>query len=201
MWRRQNTHKNNLIKKGIAFSIVFLFIGLASASNNIVKISNVSNIDEIEYWALLVAVGVYADHPEEDRPAMLREVDNLHELLLVSEHWEEDHIKVIKGENGTVRNIVNGLRWLDKMDDKDDFSLVYIATHGFPLRFDIPPFDEDDECDEALVSYWGFKYPWSIIWDDLLNLMLSLLNSRGVCVAIDSCYSGGFNDPPFFPIF
>ena len=75
---------------------------------------------------------------------------------------------------------------------------MYITTHGFPLRFDIPPFDEKDRHDEALISYRGFQNPFAIIWDDLLNLFLSLLNSKGVCVIIDSCYAGGFNDPPYF---
>ncbi len=191
-------HKNSIISKGFSFLIVIFLIGLASASSININIKNFSTIDETEYWALLVAVGIYADHPDQNRPSMLIEVDNLHDMLLISEHWNENHIKVIKGESGTVLNMVNGLRWLDRVEDKDDFSLVYITTHGFPLSFDIPPFDEDDRRDEALVSYWGFKYPWRIIWDDLLNLLLSLLESKGVCVVIDSCYSGGFNDPPYF---
>ena len=143
----------------MVFGILVLFISTTFATSINVNITKLSDDKDIEYWALLVAVGVYADNPEQDRPYMLREVENLHDMLLVSEHWKEDHINVIKVENCTVRNIVKGLRWLDKMDDKDDFSLVFITTHGFPLRFDIPPFDEDDRRDEALVSYWGFKYP------------------------------------------
>ena len=209
--------KNTLSRKGIAFTVIALFIGagvvpsiVGVGGNNYRLFENKTNytlddaasIDEgTEYWALLVAVGVYAGHPDQDRPSMLRDVENLHDMLLVSEHWKEDHISCIIGENATVRNIIKGLRWLDKMDDKDDFSLVYITTHGYPLRFDIPPFDEDDRRDEALISYKGFKHPWKIIWDDLLNLLLSLLNSKGVCVIVDTCYAGGFNDPPYFTNF
>jgi hypothetical protein len=132
---------------------------------------------------------------------MLREVENLHDMLLVSEHWKEDHIKVIKAENATLWNIFKGLRWLNKMDDKDDFSLVYITTHGGQLSKDIWPRDEKDGRDELLVSYLGFQFPWAIIWDDLLNLMLSLLSAKGVCLIVDSCFSGGFNDPPYFTNF
>lgn len=163
--------------------------------------NTISMNDENEYWALLVAVGVYANHSEENRPSMLIAVEAMYNMLLTSENWASDHIKIIKGEEATAINIVEGLLWLDEMDDKDDISLVYITTHGFPLSIDgvpidIPPFDEKDGCDEALVTYWGFEYPLAIIWDDELNLLLSLLDSMGVCVIIDSCYSGGFNDSP-----
>ena len=151
-----------------------------------------------EYWALLVAVGVYADSPEENRPSMLKAIDDLYDVLLESPNWSADHIKVIKGEDATVLNIILGLRWLDMMDDKDDISLVYITTHGFPLSKDIQPLDEEDGYDEALMTYWGFVYPLAFIWDDELNLLLGRLDSKGLCLIVDSCFSGGFNDPPFW---
>ena len=153
---------------------------------------------ETEFWALLIAVGVYAGHPEEDRPMMLEEVDNLHEKLLVSEHWNEKNIKVIKGRWATFFNIIRGFRWLDRKEDKNDFSLVYITTHGGSLTKDKFPRDEKDGCDEVLATYLSFMYPILSIRDDFLNLLLSLLNSKGVCVIIDSCHAGGFNDTPFF---
>jgi len=90
----------------------------------------------------------------------------------------------------------------DKMEDGDDISLVFITTHGFPLAnpdgspYDIFPKDEDDGSDEGLVSYWGFVYNNLFIWDDQLNFLLNRLESEGVCLIVDSCYAGGFNDPP-----
>ncbi|KYK23895.1 hypothetical protein AYK21_01925 [Thermoplasmatales archaeon SG8-52-2] len=149
-----------------------------------------------EYWALLVAVGVYADDPQQDRPLMLEEVDDFYDVLLQSDIWSEDHIKVIKGKDATASNIISGLRWLDRMEDKDDFSVVYITTHGSPMGLDVPPFDEEDGTDEMLLTYWGFAYPLSFIWDDELNFLLNRLESQGVCLIVDSCYAGGFNDPP-----
>ena len=79
---------------------------------------------------------------------------------------------------------------------QNDFSLVFITTHGSPLGLDIPPFDEDDGTDEILVSYWGFAYPRLFLYDDQLNFRLNQLESQGVCFIVDSCYAGGFNDPP-----
>ena len=126
---------------------------------------------ETEYWALLIAVGVYADHPQQDRPLMLEEVDGLYETLLQSGVWTEDHIKVIKGKDATCSNIISGFKWLDDNEDYNDFSVVFITTHGSPLGFDIPPFDEEDKKDECLVTYWGFAYPSLYIYDDQITVI------------------------------
>ncbi|UCD13660.1 MAG: caspase family protein [Thermoplasmatales archaeon] len=202
------------MKKLLAIGIILLFIGMSVVpptggigSNHNILIDNKTKVssdeiysvnNETEYWALLIAVGVYAGHPMEDRPHMLWEVEDLHEKLLVSEHWKEENIKVIKGRNATLLNILRGFKWLNKKEDKNDFSLVYINTHGGQLSRDRLPWDEKDGCDEILVTHLGFMFPWLNIRDDFLNLLLSLLNSKGVCVIIDSCYAGGFNDPPYF---
>jgi hypothetical protein len=188
--------------------VVVLFIG-ACFFPNIIGTSNQDKRDSIknedslninnegtEYWALLVAVGVYADNPGENRPLMLKEVDNLYETLIDSPQWSKDHIKVIKGEDATVLNIIKGLRWLDRMEDDDDFSLVFITTHGYFIDNDYPPKDEADGKDEILISYWGFAYLKLYIWDDELNFLLNRLESQGVCLIVDSCHAGGFNDPP-----
>jgi hypothetical protein len=186
-----------LSKCVLAFGIFFILLFTAITPFTVgYKIKTASN--DTDYWALLIAVGVYEDHPEQDRPSMLREVDDLYNKLLVSSHWKETNIKVIKGENATFWNIFKGFQWLNQKEGKDDFSLIYISTHGGQLTRDMFPWDEKDKSDEVLVSYRGFKYPWTNIRDDLLNLLLSLLDSQGVCVVVDSCYAGGFNDPPYF---
>jgi len=197
-----------LLKKSKIIAIAILFIGasflpqVGALDQTKTKIQENNNgttnqvTADTEYWALLVAVAVYADNPGENRPLMLEEVDDFYDLLLESPWWSEDHIKVIKGEEATTTGIIQGLRWLDRMEDSDDISVVYITTHGFPLDFDIPPLDEEDGFDEALVTYWGFAYPSLFIWDDQLNFLLNRLESQGVCLIVDTCFAGGFNDPP-----
>ena len=159
-----------------------------------------------EYWGLLVAVGTYKDTPNMDRPSMLVEVENLYRTLLESPKWKEDHIRVITKNEATPQNILNGFRWLDDMEDENDICLVYLTTHGFPILFDLPPFDENDNMDEALATYTGFlpyENPWSweplanpfgILTDDLINFLLNRLEANGICMIVDSCHSGGFND-------
>jgi len=200
--------KTNFINKIKVFVVFALFIGTFLIPVNIVASSSNPNstdinqetqnegTQEIEYWALIVAVGVYADDPQQNRPLMLLEADDFYNEILKSEIWTEDHIKVIKAEDATVLNIISGFRWLDRMEDENDISVVYLTTHGGPIGFDLPPFDEEDKNDEILSSYWSFAYPKLGIWDDEVNILLNQLESEGVCLIVDSCYAGGFNDPP-----
>ena len=203
-------------RKSLVLAIMVLFIGVSlvpsinsfastvdiqSITNN--KKSSYGN-EQTEYWALLFAVGVYKNNPHQNRPSMLRAVDDLEEVLLNSPQWQSDHIHKVTASEATGRRLIQELMWLIKNEDKDDMSLIYLTTHGTPLKsprgypIDLPPRDEDDGADEILVMYEGFDKWYAFIWDDLLNFFLSLLQSQGVCLIVDSCYSGGFNDEPMF---
>ncbi len=147
-----------------------------------------------EYWAYIVGVGEYAENPIQNRPDMLTEVNDFKNVLLQSPWWSEDHIKIITAEDATRYNILAGFRWLNSVVSSDDRVVVYLTTHGNHLNFDIPPIDEADKEDEMLVSYWGFSINTSFITDDQINIMLNQLKSNYVCLIVDSCYAGGFND-------
>jgi hypothetical protein len=155
---------------------------------------NLGTTDDTEYWGLLIAVGEYLNHPNQDRPSMLVEVENLYQSLIASENWNPSHIRKITGQNAKLDNILDGFLWLLQMAEKDDISLVYITTHGGYLDQDLPPKDEADGKDEILVPYEGFDDPTKFLWDDEINFILSILQSKGICMIVDSCYSGGFND-------
>jgi caspase domain-containing protein len=205
------------------FIAIFLFIlflasstisGIQISSSFKIKeaLSNLDNLpsnvtdDETEYWALLIAVGIYYNCPPMDRPSMLVEISRFEQMLPQATNWDASHIKIIKKEDATVKNIYNGFKWLDDMEDENDICLVYLTTHGFPIWIDIPPFDEDDGQDEALASYTGFlpfespfrwehmSNPFGIIIDDQFNRWFNNLESKGVGVIVDSCHSGGFKD-------
>ena len=149
---------------------------------------------DAQYWALVVGIGEYAENPEENRPGMILEANDLRDLLLQTPWWSADHIKLLTAEDATRGNILAGFRWLNNMASSDDVVLVYLSTHGNFLQFDIPPHDEVDDVDEMLVTYWGFAYNTSFISDDQINIMVNQLKSNNVCLIVDSCYAGGMND-------
>ena len=46
-----------------------------------------------QYWALLFAVGVYENAPDQDRPSMLEACDDLYNVLLASpQYWQTSNI-------------------------------------------------------------------------------------------------------------
>ena len=167
-------------------------------SKNISNLKNHKTSQATEYWALLVAVGVYYNNPEQNRESMLYAIDDLHSSLLNSPNWQADHIHTLKGSQATTLNLIRELIWLILNEDSDDYSLVYITTHGGPLTkngaaWDMPPKDESDGDDEVLAMYYGFER-YDHVTDDMLNFFFKLLKSKGLCVIIDSCFSGGFDD-------
>ncbi|UCB58578.1 MAG: caspase family protein [Thermoplasmatales archaeon] len=191
--------------------LLFKTIGVVAISNGKLinrYILNEKSADGTEYWALLVGCNEFVNMPSATLPGNDICAQDFYKTLLASDHWYEDHIKLLTGKNASSINILKGLRWLDKMDDEDDVCLFYIATHGGPGP-DYFPKDEDEGMDEWLTTY--STYEWYIpklggaitlpylhrLSDDQINYMLSLLDAQGVCAIIDACYSGGFNDPPY----
>jgi hypothetical protein len=189
-----------------SYAVVLILLGtsflpmLAVASSTDTTSTNTSDEtlqmlgNGTQYWALLVGVGVYAENPEQDRPDMIQEVNDFKNVLLQTSWWSTDHIRVITAENATIPNVLAGFRWLKKVASSNDIVVVYLSTHGFPMAFDAPPRDEGGNPDTGLVSYWGFAYPTFIWWDDEVNMLLNRINCNGVCLLVDSCYAGGFQD-------
>ena len=155
---------------------------------NILKENNLD--DNVEYWALLVAVGIYKDNPSMNRPTMLQEVQRFEQVFGFSENWDENHIKIITKEEATVINILDGFRWLDEMEDENDGRDEALATYtGF---FPFNPIDPN--------RWEPMTNPFGIITDDQFNRCFNRLESQGVGVIVDSCHSGGFNDYRFVNI-
>ncbi len=155
-----------------------------------------------QFWGLLFAVGTYEGNPDQDRPEMLDACDSLYNTLLGSpQYWQASNIHVLKGGQCYLQNLIKELLWLRKNSKSEDYVFVYLTTHGAPLTrnglpWDLPPKDEPDGADEMLIMYNGFSDWYGLIWDDLLNFLLSSIKCQGLCLVVDSCYSGGFNDMP-----
>ena len=201
--------EKNVFRKSLIVGTILLFVGNGIITPTVGVVKNYykntssnsfSENQDTKYWGLIVAVGEYYRHPEQNRPSMLVAADNLYSSLLESPNWQAENIHVLKGSQATATNVIKELIWLIKSADSDDMSLVYITTHGTPLRknglpIDLPPKDEADGEDECLIMYYGFENFNDIIIDDTLSFFFGLLQSKGLCVIIDSCYSGGFDDP------
>jgi hypothetical protein len=168
------------------------------------KMNTTMEPTQSNHYALLFAVGVYLNRPDMDRPEMLDACDNMYSTLVNSpSYWQPANIHTVKAEAATLNNLLYQLNWLKKVSTSQDYVLVFLTTHGSHLHnfngqlLDLPPKDEADGSDEILMMYNGFVQWYGFIWDDLLNFMLSRIQCKGLCLIVDSCYSGGFNDPPY----
>jgi len=158
-----------------------------------------------QFWGLLFAVGEYLNAPDQNRPEMLTACDDLHSTLLSSpNYWQASQIHVVKTSQATLQQLIKELLWLRKNAKSEDYVLVFITTHGGQLvhpntglPWDLPPKDESDGSDEVLAMYNGFVNWYGYIYDDMLNFFLSIIKCKGLCLIVDSCYSGGFNDPAY----
>lgn len=212
--------KIKLITYAVSIICVFLLISPVSIARFSVQDTGLnqpnqhnSRIEEIplketsnsNHYALLFAVGVYLNAPDHDRPSMLESVEDLYDTLLDSpEIWKPENIQKITASDATLQNLIKGLLWLRRNARADDYVLVYITTHGGHLYhpitgqpWDMWPKDEANGVDEVLIMYNGFTDWYGFIWDDLLNFFLSIIRCEALCLIVDSCYSGGFNDHPY----
>jgi hypothetical protein len=190
------------------FCVVLLVSPLSAAGPYAVQVHKNMNATlkptQSKHYALLFAVGVYLNAPDEDRPEMLQACDDLYSTLLNSpSYWQPANIHVVKGSHCTLNILLYQLNWLKKVSTSEDYVVVYLTTHGGHLHdlqgrpLDLPPKDDPDGSDEILIMYNGFAQWYGFIWDDLLNLMLSRIRCKGMCLIVDSCYAGGFSDPPY----
>ena len=169
-----------------------------SDSKDILKMCSSSN-EGTEYWALIVGCNEFLNKPTLELPGNDISAEDLKNLLIISEQWTPNHIRVLTGENATWLNILKGFQWLDEMDDEDDICLFYISTHGMPgMGIDLWPKDEEDG-DEFLIVYdtyrthigdWFINFPLRthFISDDMLNSAINRMDAKGVCAIINSCY-------------
>lgn len=192
---------------GISIAVVVILILVSPTSvvglhTTRVKLDKHFNGDGItEYRAVLIGVE-YKWCKNVMQIPFYKNVEYMYNLLLVSDHWQADHIKLLINKNATIINIIKALLWLDRRDDGDDVSLVYYTGHGGNLNnvsllnrdIDLLPVDEEDGYDEFLTTYWTALNPFAIMTDDLFNFLLDRLDSKGIAVIIDSCYSGGMID-------
>ncbi len=209
-WSKNLTLSNKTYTIGVNASYEIEYTGndtqsIAWLSINIPDTTTEEGDGNTEYWAVLIGVDYTWHQPTATHIRFDEMAEEMHKMLLISDHWQEDHMKVLTEKEATWVNIIDALLWLDSMDDGDDISLVYYAAHGGNLHnytifghnfgdIDLPPIDEDDGYDEFLTTYWSGKRFLTSMTDDLFNYLLDRLDSEGVAVIIDACYSGGMID-------
>ena len=146
-----------------------------------------------ELWALVVGISDYRDqnirdlkYPEEDAKAF-------YDFLISPEGggFPGDHVRLLLGEEATLREMLKGLAWLRDSSTEDDLVVFYFAGHG---TFDVDKDgDEGDKMDEYLVPYdaEADAIAATCLCDDVVGYWFEQVEAKGLVVIFDSCFSGG----------
>ena len=115
--------------------------------------------DGTEYWALLVGVNEFKNQPFMTNLSLLNGIPptDLYNLLLASDHWKPDHIRLLTGKDASIFNVFKSFYWMHQMADEDDVCLFYITTHGAPVTKDVFPKDENGGVDTVLYMYDTYR--------------------------------------------
>ena len=73
----------------------------ALSSRNTPKNQIISSNDGTEYWALLVGCNIFMNRPDLELPGNDLSAEHLRDILLLSDHWQPDHIKLLTGKNAS----------------------------------------------------------------------------------------------------
>ena len=109
---------------------------------------------------------------------------------LVKHGWKRSNIKIVDlfGVTASKKRIIDGINWLESMEDEDDKVLIYFSLHGGNLT-DTEPLDEPDGMDECIGAPFG-----KIITDDELGALFNKFDSKQIIAIFSSCHSGGMID-------
>jgi hypothetical protein len=105
---------------------------------------------QTDYWAVIVGVADYTgtsyDLAYTDDDAI-----DMYNTLLLSDHWQADHIMLLLDSEADRAGILAAFNWLDSNEDPEDVVLFFFSGHGtYGLDDDG---DELDGWDEFICPY------------------------------------------------
>lgn len=159
------------------------------------------NLDDTEYWAVIVAVANYKN-PDLSLPVATHRLKLLYDSLLSSENWKKDHIILLINEQATKKNILNALDEMANKVNSNDVFLFAFMGHGSEVSDEFP-YDERDGTDEVICPYDVDKINGKLInyiTDDELNRKFTKIEgfvfkqTKGLLLIFECCLSGALVD-------
>ena len=172
------------MKKIIIIGLIFLFfssgiLSMSIHSKSIKYHSQVRSLSDIyldndqrttECWALLVAPPDESTNYPNINNVFVCELKNFKELL-ISNGWQEDHIKTYFYEEATKTNLLNGIKWLSENAEPADTVLIFLNDHGSEGKYWLYPYDK-------FITY------------QRLNFEINKIKSQSMGIIVNACYSG-----------
>jgi len=186
------------------FLMLVLFLGstlsAAESVSSIVKNQTEANNsnsestqpEDVQYYALIVGVERFSDPKVNDSVFEDDKIDDeaiaIHELLLTSENWKDENIKIILNENATKDKIQDAIvNWLGEKEDENDIVLIYYADHGWKI-----PLKQRRYGHAAVFTYnvTSENRLEDKITDKEFDSWVDTLDSKNIAIILDTCSSG-----------
>ncbi|WAT81797.1 caspase family protein [Bacillus safensis] len=139
---------------------------------------------------LAFLVGINYTGTANELHGCLNDATKICEKLVQEFDFQSRDIQLLLEEVATRKNIIDGLDRLVNDLEPGDLGVFSYSGHG-TLTADLPPIEEEDMLDEAIVPVDAVKDRSLLIRDDEINQILSRLK-EGVHLFLifDSCHSG-----------
>lgn len=139
---------------------------------------------------LAFLVGINYANTANELGGCLNDANEIFKKLVQEFDFQSRDIQLLLEEVATRKNIIDGLERLVNDLEPGDLGVFSYSGHG-TLTADLPPIEEEDMLDEAIVPFDAVKDSSLLIRDDEINQILSRIK-EGVhfFLIFDSCHSG-----------
>ena len=150
--------------------------------------TKVENVEPGKKAALLV--GINYQGTQSELKGCENDVEATKEVLINYYGFKEENIRLLKGDQTTRENILNGIEWLVKKAD-EGFGSLWFQYSGHGYYFKDQNGDEVDGRDECIITCDNY----AILDDEFrANLVNKLRSDAKLFCIMDCCHSGTMLD-------
>jgi hypothetical protein len=146
------------------------------------------SIEKVNYYAVLIGVERFKGIDTLPEDKIDEGAIDFYNLLLSSKNWDSDNIKLLLNENATKADIQDILvNWLDDKETENDVVLYYFTGHSLKMPRSLKHLGNTYSFP---YDIYDFNYSDDKITDVELARWIGELDSKHICIILDTCYSG-----------
>jgi hypothetical protein len=172
----------------VLISSVSISYGVSIKNTSSIEKIDKANHEDVEYYAVLIGVAEFEYNETLPEDKLDDDAIAMHELLINSKNWREENTLLLINENATKESIQSSIvDWLDEREDENDVVLYYFSGHSLKIPLKYRRYGHTYSFPYDISDY---KFSEDKITDIELDSWLDELESKNICLILDTCYSG-----------